>query len=110
MKSFAAACLATAAMADGIPIAVFHGLGDNCHNPGMSHFTKELGQKTGNVYSKCIKIGKFGGTLDSILENFEKQAETGCKAIQDDPNFQGEFNVVGLSQGALLARNIVSRC
>jgi len=98
MKSFAAACFATAVVAhDPVPLAVFHGLGDNCHNPGMHHLTKELGQKAGNVYSKCIPIGKFGGTLDSILEDFEKQAETGCAYINSDPNFQGEFNVVGLS-------------
>lgn len=95
---------------NAVPIAVFHGLGDNCMNPGMKNFTKEIGQKTGNAYSKCIKIGAAGGTIDSIFMNFEKQAEEGCKRINEDPNFQGEFNVVGLSQGSLLARNIVSRC
>jgi len=113
MKTFATACalFATNAFAadTGVPIAVFHGLGDNCMNPGMHHFAKEIGEKT-NAYSKCIKIGAAGGTLDSIFENFEKQAETGCEQINNDPNFQGEFNVVGLSQGALLARNIISRC
>lgn len=111
MKSFAvASVLAVGSLgADGVPIAVFHGLGDNCHNPGMHQFTKEIGEQT-NAYSKCIKIGAAGGTLDSIFENFEKQAEKGCEQINADPNFQGEFNVVGLSQGSLLARNIVSRC
>jgi len=28
----------------------------------------------------------------------------------DDPDFQGEFNVVGLSQGGLIARFIVEQC
>ncbi len=33
-----------------------------------------------------------------------------CEAINANPNFQGEFNVVGLSQGSLLARYIVEQC
>jgi len=70
MKSFAFACLASAITAANIPVAVFHGLGDDCLNPGMHQFTKEIGEKTGNVYSKCIKIGAAGGMIDSIFENF----------------------------------------
>lgn len=29
-----------------IPVAVFHGVGDLCLNPGMKHFTSQLGDGT----------------------------------------------------------------
>jgi palmitoyl-protein thioesterase len=48
--------------------------------------------------------------MSSIFENFETQAEEACQSILSDSNFQGEFNVLGLSQGGLIARNIVERC
>lgn len=46
------------------PTAVFHGLGDECFNPGMHSFTKEIGKKTG-AYSKCIEVGI--GAITSVI-------------------------------------------
>jgi len=48
--------------------------------------------------------------MTSIFENFEKQCESACASLLSDPNFQGEFNVLGLSQGGLIARYIVEEC
>jgi len=86
-----------------IPNAIFHGLGDNCkdNKKGLAH---SLEVYTGQ-YSACIQIGS--GTISSIIMNFEKQAEIACEEINSDINFQSEFNVIGLSQGALLARYII---
>merc|ERR1719361_280854 len=104
---FTAALLAASAVA--VPTAVFHGLGDACIYPGMHQFTKEIGSGTGD-YAKCVEIGN--GSLTSIFKNFESQGEIGCKnllAIDEFKNAE-EINVVGLSQGALVARYIVENC
>jgi len=101
------AAMIGAAAALQTPTAVFHGLGDQCINPGMHSFTKEIGRKTG-AYSKCIEVGI--GAITSVLENFEKQAEKACEKLKSHKEFEGEFNVVGLSQGSLLARYIVEEC
>jgi palmitoyl-protein thioesterase len=37
-------------------------------------------------------------------------AEKSCQKIANDKNFAGEFNVIGLSQGGLLARYIAEEC
>lgn len=48
--------------------------------------------------------------MGEVLANAETVAETGCKELQKNPNFQGDFNVIGLSQGGLFARYIVESC
>jgi hypothetical protein len=32
-----------------------------------------------------------------MYEEFDLQVDEACKKIKENPNFQGEFNVVGLS-------------
>ncbi len=86
-----------------LPIAVFHGLGDNCHNPGMADFTKLLGTETGFV-SHCFETG--AGFSTSFLD----QCKTACEQIQKHQDFQGDFSVIGLSQGGLIARYIIENC
>merc|ERR1712176_57123 len=106
MKTFTAALLAASATA--VPTAIFHGMGDACIYGGMRNFTKEIKEQTGD-YAACVEVGN--GTLTSFLESFEKQAESACASIQNDSNFQvPEINVMGLSQGALLARYIATSC
>ena len=106
MRTFGIALLAAAAQA--VPTAIFHGMGDACIYPGMHRFTKEIAAGTGD-YADCVEVGN--GSLTSLFENFEKQAEKACAKIQADSNFQvPEINVMGLSQGALIARYIATSC
>lgn len=107
MRTFALALSAAAVQA--VPTAIFHGLGDACIYGGMRRFTKQIASGTGD-YADCIEVGN--GTLTSILTNFETQAEMACQNIQADSNFTGvpEINVMGLSQGALIARYIATTC
>lgn len=93
-----------AAASTALPTAIFHGLGDACKNSGMKNFTKEIADGTG-AYAACLEVGN--GAETSILTNMHKQAEMACAKVNEDKNFAGDFNVVGLSQGGLLARSIV---
>ena len=107
MKNTFAAALG-AATAAAIPTAVFHGMGDACIYPGMKHFTKEIADGTGD-YAACLEVGN--GTITSLHENFMTQAEKACDKLLADENFAvDEINVLGLSQGSLLARYIVESC
>lgn len=55
--------------ASATPIAVFHGFGDFCAQPGMKKFTKQLGELMGD-YSHCVEIGS--GSITSIIMDFKK--------------------------------------
>lgn len=57
---------------------------------------------------KCIEVGL--PTLGEVINNMEHIAEVSCKEVAANKNFQGEFNVMGLSQGGLLARYITEEC
>lgn len=42
--------------------------------------------------------------------DFEEQGKSACKTLENDPDFEGEFSVVGNSQGGLIARYVVEKC
>lgn len=94
-------------LAKGVPTAMFHGFGDFCLQPGDIQFNEMIRKGTGAPV-KCIEVGT--PMVGSIINNFEKMAEKSCQKIAADKTFQGEFNVIGLSQGGLLARYIAEEC
>lgn len=99
--------ICTSLVSCAIPVAVFHGIGDSCVlNPGMKKFTKYFADRLG-VYAQCIETGQ--GPY-SWLSSFKAQAEEACNQIKNDKNFAGDFTVVGLSQGSLLARYVIQNC
>jgi len=60
---------ATFAVSDAkkTPTAIFHGLGDQCINPGMHNFAMEVADKTG-AYAHCVEVGN--GSETSLFGNF----------------------------------------
>ena len=94
-------------LSNGVPTAVFHGLGDACIFPGDIQLDHEIEKGTG-AYTTCIEVGL--PSLGEYFNNFEHVAEVSCRKVIENKNFQGEFNVVGLSQGGLLARYIAEEC
>lgn len=107
MRTAFSAALAVASVS-AIPTAIFHGMGDACIYPGMHSFTKEIKEQTGD-YAKCLEVGN--GSISSLTDNFQDQADKACQKLLADENFAvDEINVMGLSQGSLLARYIVESC
>lgn len=84
-------------------ILVFHGLGDNCSNPGMKDFTEYLHKQTGNK-SICIETGA------GFYESFENQCNTACEKIEKIIDIESEVHLIGLSQGGLIARYVLENC
>ena len=97
----------TSATPNGIPTAMFHGFGDACIMPGDIQFDHLIKEGTG-AYIKCIEVGI--PSVGEVLNNFETIAKKSCAEVASNTNFQGEFNVIGLSQGGLLARYIAEEC
>jgi palmitoyl-protein thioesterase len=90
------------------PVAIFHGIGDVCLlDPGMWKIESFFSKNLGGVHVKCIETA--GGPLDWVT-SFKSQAEKACKKINEDKDFEGDFSVVGLSQGSLLARYVIETC
>lgn len=108
LKAFIVAiCCLIISTSCSYPVAIFHGIGDFCLRPGMSSIEKFFSKELNNTYTKCIETG---GSMLDWFTSFESQAKKGCEAIKADPNFAGDFSVVGISQGALLARYIIQKC
>ena len=89
------------------PIAVFHGIVDSCSMKNTSTLVNDLKKDLG-VHVECIEVGN--GFWDSVMKPMYDQVELACESIKSNPNFQGKFNVLGISQGTLIGRYIVEKC
>ena len=89
------------------PIAVFHGIIDSCTMKNTSMLVNDLKNDLG-VHVECIEVGN--GYWDSVMKPMVEQVELACESIRSNPNFQGKFSVLGISQGTLIGRYIVEKC
>jgi len=70
----------------------------------MVHLVADIAKTTGS-HAECIEID--WGAFSSIIGNFYNQAVEACELIKVNSNFNNtEFNIVGLSQGGLIARYV----
>ena len=89
------------------PVAIFHGIVDSCNMKNTSKLVNDLKSDLG-VHVECIEVGN--GYMDSVFMSMPKQVEYACEQIKSNPNFQGKFSVLGISQGTLIGRYIVEKC
>ena len=89
------------------PIALFHGIMDDC-NSNLMKDIKRILQKYLKTKVHCVEIGN--GRMDSIFMNLEKQSQIACANIKKIKDFEGKFNIMGVSQGTLIGRYIIEKC
>ena len=89
------------------PIALFHGIVDSCNMKNTSTLVNDLKRDLG-VHVECIEIGN--GFLDTVVKPIQSQVEEACEKIKSNPNFQGKFSILGISQGTLIGRYIIEKC
>jgi triacylglycerol esterase/lipase EstA (alpha/beta hydrolase family) len=90
-----------------IPTAIFHGITDGCAYTSGKRNERLISEGTGG-YVKCINVGL--PLVGNLFDNFHSISQKACMKIIQDENFDGEFNILGYSQGGLISRYIVENC
>ena len=93
-------------LCSSLPVAVIHGFRQSCLDYDLISTVEYIADQT-NQYSRCIETG--GGSTD-ISRSFRDQAKKACEIISSDPNYSGEFAIVSISQGGVLARHVIEKC
>jgi len=97
----------------GLPIVMWHGLGDVCCNPlslwGLKKFMEE---QIPNVYVISLKIGdSIQEDLENgFLKNANDQVEYVCNILRNDTKLAGGYHGLGISQGGQFLRAVAQRC
>ncbi|KAK4266716.1 hypothetical protein QN277_023602 [Acacia crassicarpa] len=90
-----------------IPFIVLHGLGDECKNRAVKHFTELLSNWSGSQ-GYCIQIGD--GSWDSWTMPLMEQTTIACDEVKKMTALRQGYNIVGLSQGNMIGRGLVEFC
>jgi len=89
------------------PIVLMHGILSDA--PKIQHVADWLTENTGGAQVINMEIGN--GKQDSARLTMPDQLDQFCQKIRDNsPVLSGGFNLIGISQGGLLARGYVERC
>ena len=98
------------------PTVIFHGFTDHCKNRWIGDKLADHIAKVSGAHAECVEIDApfddpTQASYKSIFNNFNHYSQAACKAVADNANFAGkEFNLIGISQGSLVARYLVENC
>eukprot|EP00271_Cylindrocystis_brebissonii_P007680 TRINITY_DN21280_c0_g1_i1.p1 TRINITY_DN21280_c0_g1~~TRINITY_DN21280_c0_g1_i1.p1 ORF type:complete len:333 (+),score=23.38 TRINITY_DN21280_c0_g1_i1:460-1458(+) len=92
---------------EALPFIVLHGIGDQCSNPGVSQFVQLMADFSG-AQGTCLEIGD--GLETSWTTRLDYQVEEVCRKVKKMKHLANGFNLVGLSQGALIGRGYIEWC
>ncbi|XP_074269100.1 uncharacterized protein LOC141592366 [Silene latifolia] len=90
-----------------LPFIVLHGIGDECSSRGTTKFTKSLSNWSGSE-GYCIEVGN--GFWDSWFTPIGDQAQIVCDKVKKMEKLRQGYNIVGRSQGNLIARGVIQFC
>ncbi|CAF0861597.1 unnamed protein product [Adineta steineri] len=88
------------------PIVLMHGIIASAHD--MDELAGWLRTSFPGIYVTSIEIGN--GVEDSFLWPLEKQVEHFCRHVLADEHLRQGFNLLGYSQGSIIARGALERC
>jgi pimeloyl-ACP methyl ester carboxylesterase len=102
----AAAAIAVRRRRRPLPVVLVHGILDSAGN--MEEAAGWVREALGpGSYVRCIEIGN--GEVDSLIMPMNQQLSQLAAQLQADVRLRRGFNMIGYSQGSLLARGFVQR-
>jgi uncharacterized alpha/beta hydrolase family protein len=90
-----------------VPIIVLHGYGGWCDEPLVEYLSEKL-----TIYATCIEPSPIpeDGPIYSTITPIQEQGKRACEMINNNAQLQGEFDLIGFSQGTILSRYIIQNC
>ena len=88
------------------PVVLMHGIISTAS--GMDDIAAWLRASFPDIYVVSIEIGD--GKEDSFLWPLDRQVEQFCQIVQADEHLRDGFNMLGYSQGSIVARGALQRC
>ncbi|KAL1213992.1 hypothetical protein V5N11_007354 [Cardamine amara subsp. amara] len=104
----AVALLAMVDVSVSVPFIVLHGISAQCASGSRdSNFTQLLTNLSGSP-GFCLEIGN--GREDSWFMPLIRQSEIACEKVKKMEELRQGYNIVGRSQGNLVARGLIEFC
>jgi len=97
----------------GLPIVMWHGLGDVCCNPlSLGGLKKFIEHQIPDVHIVSVKVGSSirEDLENGFLKNANDQVEYVCDLIKNDTKLAGGYHALGISQGGQFLRAVAQRC
>ncbi|KAG2302129.1 hypothetical protein Bca52824_030780 [Brassica carinata] len=99
--------LALVQVSVSVPFIVLHGIAASCSQDQEADFTQLLTDLSGSL-GYCLEVGN--GIRDSWFMPLMKQADIVCEKVKQMNELRQGYNIVGRSQGNLVARGLIEFC
>ncbi|KAI9076470.1 hypothetical protein K1719_041456 [Acacia pycnantha] len=90
-----------------LPFILLHGIISECSRPEVAETVEKLTNFSG-VEGHCLEVGN--GVHDSLVMPIHKQVELVCQKVKEVDMLREGYNIVGLSQGNIIARGVIELC
>lgn len=96
-----------------VPLVMWHGMGDNCCDPGtMGRLKKFVESSIPGLYVHNVMVGgsPAADTMHGYFGNVNDQVAEACDRLATIPELANGFHAIGFSQGSLFIRAAIQRC
>lgn len=89
------------------PILFINGVVDHCETTKSQTIMQFLKEEL-DTFVTCIQLSNW--RMYNLITNLEEQAHLYCEVINTIPELNGNFHIIGASQGGVIGRYLIERC